>query len=54
MADIIKHDGQDYINAKDMHKWIRKQAGLSGRLITYKMFLDMVKHTDSIDVKNGV
>ncbi len=50
MAKIIKYKGEDYIKAKDMHEWVKAQAGIQGLLITYKMFLGLIKNTDQIHI----
>jgi len=51
MAKVIKVDGEEYIKAKDMHQWIKKQAGVKGMVITYTLFMGMIKHSDSIDTR---
>jgi len=51
MAEVIKVDGEEYIKAKDMHKWIKQQAGVKGMVITYNLFMGMIRNSDSVDVK---
>jgi len=51
MAKVIEYEGEDYINAKDMHKWIKKQAGVKGMVITYNLFMGMIKNSDDVKVK---
>ena len=51
MGEVIKIDGEDYIKAKDVHEWLKREAGVKGMLLTYKMFLGFIKDIDKIKIK---